>query len=132
MGKLKQLRSVLPGLKPRVAFLGDDKAASSRARDRVHLHRGWYHLARWHKEPDGLRYRILVRDLFICQMCGWNGGNETRRLVADHKRPHRGDPTLFWAEANLWCLCKPCHDSVKQREERAAAGEAVGGGRKSG
>ena len=32
----------------------------------------------------------------------------------------RGDPALFWSEANVWCLCKTCHDSVKQREERRA------------
>jgi hypothetical protein len=28
---------------------------------------------------------------------------------------------LFWDEQNLQCLCKPCHDRLKQKEERAQA-----------
>lgn len=39
-------------------------------------------------------------------------------LVADHIRPHRGDPALFWWADGIQCLCKPCHDGAKQREER--------------
>ena len=42
---------------------------------------------------------------------------DTSQLVADHKRPHRGDPELFWAPTNVQTLCKPCHDRVKQAEE---------------
>nr|WP_243256973.1 HNH endonuclease signature motif containing protein [Rhizobium skierniewicense] len=49
--------------------------------------------------------------------CGRIDGN-TSRLVADHKIPHRGDEALFWDESNLQCLCKPCHDGLKQRQER--------------
>ncbi|EZP57246.1 HNH endonuclease family protein [Sphingomonas sp. RIT328] len=63
---------------------------------------------------------ILRRDLFTCQ---WRGCGrveaDTSLLVADHREPHRGDEALFWDERNLWCLCKPCHDSRKQREERS-------------
>nr|WP_246705146.1 HNH endonuclease [Rhizobium sp. RM] len=51
--------------------------------------------------------------------CGRVDGN-TSRLVADHKMPHRGDEQLFWNENNLQCLCKPCHDRLKQKQERAA------------
>ena len=118
MGKLRQLRGVLPVLKPKVSFMNDDKAAVSRARDRQHEFRAWYKTQRWRR----LRWRVLVRDLFTCQMpgCGRVETN-TSLLVADHKTPHRGDEVLFGEEGNLWCLCKPCHDSAKQREERAAA-----------
>ena len=116
MGKLRQLRGTLPVLKPRVSFLNDDKAAVSRARDRQHEFRSWYKTQRWRKK----RWGILVRDLFTCQMCS-RVEAVTALLVADHKTPHRGDEVLFWDERNLWCLCKPCHDSAKQREERAAA-----------
>jgi 5-methylcytosine-specific restriction enzyme A len=116
MGKLRQLRGTLAMQKPRVAFLGDDKAATSRARDRRHEYRAWYKTQRWRR----LRWQVLVRDLFTCQMCGKLEAN-TSLLVADHREPHRGDETLFWHEGNLWCLCKPCHDSAKQREERAAS-----------
>lgn len=60
---------------------------------------------------------VLVRDLFTCQRCGVIEA-DTSQLVADHKRPHRGVEALFWDITNLWTLCKPCHDSWKQREER--------------
>lgn len=114
--RLKQLRGPLAPLKPKVAFLNDDKAAASRARDRQHEHRALYKTQAWRRK----RWSVLVRDLFTCQLCGWLGGNETHLLVADHKVPHRGDEALFWDDGNLWCLCKACHDGAKQREERAA------------
>ncbi|WP_419827673.1 HNH endonuclease [Sphingomonas sp.] len=60
-----------------------------------------------------------MRDLFTCQICGLIEP-DTSQLAADHREPHRGDEALFWDETNLQCLCKPCHDSVKQREENAA------------
>jgi 5-methylcytosine-specific restriction endonuclease McrA len=103
----------LPGT---IAGLPVSDADRSRQRDRFNPWRAWYKTAEWQK----LRWRILARDLFTCQMCGCLG-SDTSRLVADHRTPHRGDATLFWDEANLWTLCKtPCHDSVKQREENAA------------
>lgn len=77
--------------------------------------RKWYNTARWRK----LRMQILIRDSFTCRMCGRLEGN-TSQLVADHKVAHRGDERLFWDTFNLQCLCKPCHDSAKQRAERQA------------
>ena len=53
--------------------------------------------------------------------CGKIEG-DTSQLVADHRRPHRGDERLFWDERNLQCLCKPCHDGTKQRQERRGLG----------
>lgn len=76
-------------------------------------YKAWYKTARWQR----LRWSILVRDSFTCSMCGRLEGN-TSQLVADHKRPHRGDETLFWDAENLTVLCKPCHDSDKQRIEK--------------
>lgn len=35
--------------------------------------------------------------------------------VADHIKPHNGDPELF--EGDLQSLCTPCHSKVKQIEE---------------
>ncbi|MFC3058810.1 HNH endonuclease signature motif containing protein [Paenirhodobacter populi] len=37
----------------------------------------------------------------------------------DHIKPHRGDQALFWDWRNLQALCAHCHNSVKQRQERA-------------
>ena len=36
--------------------------------------------------------------------------------VCDHVHPHRGDEVKFWA-GPFQSLCKPCHDSDKQRQE---------------
>jgi 5-methylcytosine-specific restriction protein A len=79
--------------------------------------KAWYKTARWQQ----LRLAIFRRDLFTCQMpgCGRLEGN-TSLLVCDHKTPHRGDATLFWDASNLQTICKPCHDSVKQKEEQSS------------
>jgi 5-methylcytosine-specific restriction endonuclease McrA len=37
----------------------------------------------------------------------------------DHIIPHRGDKRLFWHRANWQPLCAPCHNSIKQRQERS-------------
>ena len=74
----------------------------------------WYRTARWQK----LRWSVLVRDLFTCRHCAALHA-DTSQLVCDHVVPHRGDETLFWA-GPFQCLCKSCHDSQKQKEERAA------------
>lgn len=39
--------------------------------------------------------------------------------VADHIQAHKGDKDLFFAPGNLQSLCKTCHDSAKQRAEKA-------------
>lgn len=77
--------------------------------------RRWYKLARWQE----LRLQIFERDGFTCQRkgCGVLVG-DTAQLVCDHVKPHRGSPLLFWDQANLQTLCKPCHDAIKQREEQ--------------
>jgi 5-methylcytosine-specific restriction endonuclease McrA len=76
--------------------------------------RKWYGLKRWRS----MRWDVLVEAMFTCQMCGKLEG-KTSKLVADHRKPHRGDPVLFWDRANLWCLCEVCHSTVKQKEEQA-------------
>jgi 5-methylcytosine-specific restriction enzyme A len=112
--KLTQVRGPLQALKPKVAFFNTEPAKGREARDRWHTYRAWYKTARWHR----LRWQVLARDLFTCQMCGRLEGN-TSQMVADHKVPHRGDEALFWDEGNIQCLCKACHDSAKQKEEAA-------------
>ena len=48
----------------------------------------------------------------ICVMC-----RVRRATILDHKEPHLGDPERFW-KGPFQTLCKPCHDSIKQRHER--------------
>lgn len=54
----------------------------------------------------------------------------TAATVADHIRPHRGDPALFFDPTNLQSLCDEypwrCHSSVKQSEERLGYSKAIG------
>lgn len=42
----------------------------------------------------------------------------TVATVVDHIIPHKGDQKLFWSTNNHQPLCKRCHDSDKQIEEK--------------
>lgn len=50
-----------------------------------------------------------------CAFCG--AGAE----VVDHIQRHRGNPALLFNWNNLQSLCAHCHNSAKQRQERAAS-----------
>ena len=45
-------------------------------------------------------------------------GRVVPATIVDHVVPHRGDPDLFWDEANWAALCKRCHDAKTAREGR--------------
>jgi 5-methylcytosine-specific restriction endonuclease McrA len=47
-------------------------------------------------------------------------GEVVGATIVHHVRPHRGDLRLLMDAGNLESLCKRCHDSDAQREERAA------------
>lgn len=113
MAKLKTLKPLVAKLPPRIANQSGDEAQRSRFRDETQAWRRWYKTSRWQK----LRWSVLVRDLFTCQMCK-RVEADTSLLVGDHKTPHRGDERMFWDEANIQCVCKRCHDSEKQRQEK--------------
>ncbi|MEI4488986.1 HNH endonuclease signature motif containing protein [Frigidibacter sp. MR17.14] len=114
MGRLRSLPARLGAAPARLASPAPRTEQERHARRDAEQHwRAWYKTARWQK----LRWSVLVRDLFTCRRCGKLEG-ETKLLVADHRIPHRGDEALFWEAGNLQCLCKPCHDRDKQREEK--------------
>jgi 5-methylcytosine-specific restriction enzyme A len=117
MGRLKMLAPRLTTLRPRVHVLrrADLEQARDRRRDQEVATRTLYKTARWQR----LRLTVLARDLFTCQMCHKVEGN-TSLLVCDHIDAHRGCVAKFWA-GPFQTLCKDCHDSEKQRTERAAA-----------
>lgn len=109
----------LSTLKPRIASPTQAVARTepiSRDQERYRRSpwRGWYNLKRW----KVMRWDALVSAGFTCEMCGRLEG-DTSKLVADHRKPHRGDADLFWDRENLWCLCEGCHSSEKQKEEAA-------------
>lgn len=118
MGKLTRLPSRLASLPPRLASAPDQRRERQRYRD-AQPWRAWYKTARW----QALRWATLLRDLFTCQWPGCGKVEaDTSKLVADHRKPHRGDEALFWDPENLWTLCEHCHNSRKQAEERAGQG----------
>lgn len=53
----------------------------------------------------------------FCRLCA-KAERITRATVADHIEPHRYDPIAFW-QGELQSLCKICHDSVKQTQEKS-------------
>lgn len=117
MGRLKTLPPMLGALAPALGSLPAVERTKGQQRELFAPWRAWYRTPRWR----ALRLVIFARDLYTCQWpgCGHTTA-DTSRLVADHREPHRGDEALFWPESNLQTLCKPCHDSKKQRAERAA------------
>lgn len=113
MGRLKQVPSRFVVAPRRLAAAPQSEADRSRQRRIETPWRKWYDTARWKR----LRWAVLEEALFTCRFCGHLEG-EPSMLVADHIKPHRGDEQLFWDRGNLQCLCKGCHDRVKQAEER--------------
>lgn len=68
-----------------------------------------------------LRIQCFIRDGFRCRRTGnLLGGKHPApdSPVANHIKPHRGDPALFFDLANLECIAKSVHDSLVQSEER--------------
>lgn len=67
--------------------------------------------ARWDRAAKRFR-----RAHPLCARCEAKG-KVVPADVVDHIVPHRGDPALFWDEANWQSLCTSCHSSAKQAEE---------------
>lgn len=67
----------------------------------------WYSSRRWKAK----RARQLHAHP-LCAMCRAEG-KAVPATIADHDKPHRGDPDLFW-DGELVSLCKPHHDSDKK------------------
>ena len=70
----------------------------------------------------GMRLQQLAENP-LCAYC-LSLGYVTAATIADHIVPHRGSLALFYDASNLQSLCKPCHDSVKAREEYG--GQSIG------
>lgn len=117
MARLKTLKPQVGKLPSLLRNQAGDETQRSRFRDDTQAYRRWYKTARWQK----LRERIMIRDLYTCKKTGvmvigkYPAPNSA---VVDHIKPHRGDPVLFWDEANLMTVSKAYHDQVKQSEER--------------
>jgi 5-methylcytosine-specific restriction endonuclease McrA len=124
MGRLKALPPRLAAA-PNRLYRATDERSLDRRRLADTETRKLHKTKRW----QDLRWSVLVRDLFTCQICKRIEG-DTSQLVCDHVEPHRGDVEKFWA-GPFQTLCKACHDGQKQKEEIAAraAGLDVYGGK---
>lgn len=115
--KLSRIPPLLSSVPPALGSAPDSPLKMERQRNLLNPLRALYRTAQW----KALRMRVLTRDMFTCQMCGKLEG-DTSQLVADHRKPHRGDLDLFWDENNVETLCaSPCHSKHKQRLEQDAA-----------
>jgi 5-methylcytosine-specific restriction protein A len=52
--------------------------------------------------------------------------NQPAQAICDHIKKHDGNSDLFFDAANLQTLCKRCHDSSKQSEERRGYSDRIG------
>ena len=118
MGKLKNLKPVLGTLAPRIGAAVGDKPAQERERYDRNKARALYASAEWKR----LRLATFVRDGYVCQRSGvlcvgkYPADNSP---VANHKRPHRGDPKLFFDPDNVETVSKKVHDGIIQADEQA-------------
>jgi 5-methylcytosine-specific restriction protein A len=110
----------LGNLKPRIGGLSQRIGSAPQARDQhrstIKPWRAWYKTARWEK----LRKQVFARDGYICQRSGVlciGKHPAPNSPVANHKRPHRGDPALFWDPDNIETVSKEVHDTIVQAEE---------------
>lgn len=95
----------------------DHEGKPARYREEAHW-RAWYKTARWR----ALRQEVLIRDGYTCQRTGQVCAGkypDPNSPTVNHKRPHRGDPALFWDITNLEVVAKSVHDSAIQKEEQA-------------
>src|SRR5262245_47547418 len=105
------LKPRLTPLAPRLASFAPTEAERSRRRRADQPHQRWYGTARWKR----MRERQLKLQP-LCRYCEAEG-RVTVATTAEHKIPHRGDPTMFWDANNLQSLCTSHHSADKQAEE---------------
>lgn len=89
---------------------------TERRSEQAKAYRAWYKTKRWQR----MRQHQLAKHPH-CQ-CPHHVGQKVAATVVDHKTPHKGDPRLFWNASNLMSMAKPCHDSMKQSQERGGLG----------
>lgn len=115
----------LTHLQPRTTFAPDrrafptDQAKGPKPVQHSQPWKAWYKTARWRR----LRQEVLTRDNYTCQRTGQVLGGKhpaPDSPVVNHKRPHRGDPVLFWDIENLEVVAKSVHDSAIQSEEQSS------------
>jgi 5-methylcytosine-specific restriction protein A len=117
MGKLTTLKPMIGSLPSRIGLATGDERQRDNQRREAQPWRNWYKTVRWEK----LRREAFARDLYTCtrtgELCAGTG-HAPNAPVANHKTPHKGDPSLFWDIDNIETVTKRVHDTIIQAEER--------------
>ena len=119
MSKLRNVGTSLTVASPRLGYAQGNQKAADRSREQLAPWRLWYRTARWQR----LRHEVFLRDGYVCQRSGIlciGRHPAPNSPVANHKKPHKGDPALFWDINNIETVSKQVHDSLIQAEERRA------------
>lgn len=122
MGKLSLPSARLATPSRRVGF-SPDQAKGPESVQHSAPWKAWYKTRRW----QALRLEVLKRDNYTCARTGRVLGAKHPHPdspVVNHKRPHRGDETLFWNSDNLETVSKAIHDADIQKEEQATRHQA--------
>ena len=75
--------------------------------------RRWYGSRQWKRESAA----FLSRNP-LCRYC-LALGRRTPSTIVNHYPPHRGDRTAFFDKRTWEAVCKPCHDSTCQAQDKA-------------
>lgn len=70
--------------------------------------------ARWQKASKAW---LRAHPLCACPDCDEGRKRVTPAVLVDHRRPHRGDMTLFWDKTNWQSMAKACHDRKTATED---------------
>ena len=100
---------------------GGRNSRSPEAQAYRHLYRD----PRWRR----LRKRVLIRDRFRCQKTGvilLDGRRLPNSAVVHHKKPHKGDPDLFFDEGNCIAVAKEWHDRHGKADDVFGYGAEIG------
>lgn len=89
---------------------------AERDRNRPEYHK-WYKTYRWQKTR-----LAQIRAKPFCEKCL---PRVVPAKICDHVEPHKGDEQKFW-NGPFQSLCKPCHDGLKQREEKGSLRRPIG------
>ena len=54
------------------------------------------------------------------------GRSDPHSVIVHHKKPHKGNMTLFYYTSNLEAVCWSCHSGAIQSEEKLGYDKAIG------
>jgi 5-methylcytosine-specific restriction endonuclease McrA len=78
-----------------------------------------YDRRRWRRRSEQLRDQRP-----LCERCRARGLTVAAE-VAHHIEPHQGNEEIFWSSP-LEALCKACHDSEAQQQEKLGFSTTIG------